>query len=193
MAFGFMKLEFESRVTSYADEKTPLDLCGVKMLPIIVDQDGAMNESLDIIKKHNNGTIDIPDEQELLRLEDYVSDLGKEIHSLAMPYFIWTAEFDDESRKYFQTKKEKKRGPFSELMLKREEFIQALTPKLKRLEDELQSFYQNDQFGLKDIIIASHLWAMFIVPEFQYSKKVYDYLTRVKELTHFKYHQDYMS
>ena len=52
MAFGHLKVPYKSVVVPYDDEKTPLDLCQKKMLPIIKWKDGkAQNESLEIIEK----------------------------------------------------------------------------------------------------------------------------------------------
>lgn len=191
MAFGHLKIPFQSLVTPYDDEKTPIGLCGKKMLPIIEDQDGAMNESLDIIKKYAAGNLSIPSEEQLNELENYLSDLGQEIHSLAMPYIIWTPEFNDSSRAYFQNKKEAKRGPFKDLMKNQPDLFSKLEVKIEGLAEQIQTFYQGAEFSLQDIMIASHLWALFLVPEYQFPEKIYSYLMRVKAITHFDYHLDY--
>ena len=192
MAFGFSQISYQSKVTPYHDEKTPLDLCGVKMLPIVKTDNEAMNESLDIISKYCANELPQPGAERLKEVDDLCNKLGKNVHSLAMPYFIWTPEFNEQSRNYFQKKKEQKRGPFKDLMKKKKVFIESLTPDLENLEKELKPFYQSSEFGVEDIMIASHLWAMFIVPEFQFPPKLYSYLMSVKEKTGFEYHQDYM-
>lgn len=192
MAFDFAKVPYLSKVVPYNDEKTPLDLCQKKMLPIVQDSESAINESLDIIKKYCAENFEFSDDAKLSELNSLVEGLGSEIHSLAMPYFIWTPEFDRESRAYFQNKKEVKRGPFKDLMKRKEELIAKLNPKLRELERQLEPFYQSKNFRLEDIVIAAHLWALFIVPEFQFSEKIYSYLMRVKAETGFEYHRDYM-
>ncbi len=40
MAFGHLKVPYKSVVVPYDDAKTPIDLCQVKMLPIIKWEDG---------------------------------------------------------------------------------------------------------------------------------------------------------
>ena len=192
MAFDYAQVPYQSMVVPYNDEKTPLDLCGVKMLPIVKDEEGAMNESLDIIKRYCKDKLDQPTAQRIAEVTSLTDKLGKSIHNLAMPYFIWTPEFDNDSRKYFQNKKEIKRGPFKELMKKKDEFILELAPQLEILEKDLTPFYKSSSFALEDIMIAAHLWALFIVPEFQFSPKIYQYLMDVKKITGFEYHKDYM-
>src|SRR3989338_6015676 len=101
------------------------------MLPILTYGNGVMSESLDIISHL--------DEQNLLKVSEFVSslefksfesllnDIGNPIHSLAMPYWVYTPEFTPEARSYFQNKKEVKRGPFKELVKNQQLFIKELT------------------------------------------------------------------
>src|SRR5690606_37705291 len=106
-------------------------------------------------------------------------------------YWIWTPEFTDKSRQYFQSKKEEKRGPFTELVKKQELFIQALNKDLENFCKDLDPFYQSQQFSVYDILVASHLWGLYVVPEFQFSDELHQYLQRVKQICKFKYHQDF--
>ena len=187
---GFLKIKYESIVVDYDDEKTPIDLCGKKMLPIMDLGDGKIiNESLDIIeaidKENQIAGIDNLDE-----VNQLLSNLGANVHSLAMPYFIFTPEFNESSRSYFRNKKESYKGPFKELYQRRKNFNQGLEIDLKKIELELNPFFQSPSLGLKDILLASHLWAMYIVPEFQFSPKVHQYLQEVKSLCHFEYHKE---
>lgn len=193
MAFGFLEIPYQSEVLRYDDEKTPIELCDAKMLPIVKGADFAWNESLDIITRLNSGKLSIPDSKRLAELEGTCNKLGKEIHSLAMPYIVYTPEFDEQSRQYFQAKKEKKRGPFKELLRNSSQLLETLSPKLLKIESQLSPFYESDKFGLGDIMIASHLWSMFLVPEFQFSTVMYEYLMRIKDITNFHYHADYLS
>jgi glutaredoxin 2 len=195
MALGFLGKSYESVVLPYNDEKTPLTLTNKKMLPIFTlnAKDGSINESLDIIR-HLDPDDSLQTEQSISQystLEILLSEIGKDVHSLAMPYWIWTPEFNDDSRKYFTDKKEIKRGPFQALVNSSELYITQLNRTLSKIEMNLVPFYNSDVITLDDILIASHLWGMYVVPEFQFSNKVHDYLQEVSKACSFNYHEDY--
>lgn len=194
MGLGFLKLSFQSEVLAYDEEKIPINLTGVKMLPIVQDEQGqTMNESLDILQKY--------DQQKVLNfsfLENHkeeintlLDSIGSPVHNLAMPYWIYTPEFDSKSRQYFQTKKEKKRGPFFELVKKEDQFTEEINFVLKALESSLTPFYKSDRLTIVDIMIAAHLWGLYVVPEFQFDGKTHQYLQTVKSLCDFNYHEDF--
>ncbi len=197
MVLGLFGIRYESIVLPYNDEKTPIDIMGVKMLPILTDGHFKTNESLEIIKHLDSNDVlklrTLEGLEEFKQLENYLNQLGSNVHSLAMPYWIYTKEFDESSRKYFQEKKEIKRGPFSELVKRKEEFILALQKDLKELENQLNPFYGASTLRIYDIMIASHLWGMYVVPEFQFSTKIHDYLQKVGKECHFDYHKDFWS
>ncbi len=190
-ALGYLELDYVSKVLPYSDEKTPVELAGEKMLPILSWKGMAHNESLDIIK--------LIDEDNKLNwslvnndLEILLSKLGKNIHSLAMPYWIYTPEFSEKDRLYFQKKKEVSRGPFKKLVKDQNIFLEGLGITLNELEKNLKPFYQSEFLTLADIMIASHLWGLYIVPEFQFSPALHNYLQTIKKICYFNYHQDYL-
>lgn len=196
-ALGYLKIPWKSHVLAYNDEATPIALTGVKMLPILKTAEKTMNESLDII--------DYLDTKQLIKMKKFtqtkqfeelnqkLNAISSPLHSLAMPYWIYTAEFNQESRQYFQSKKEQKRGPFRDLLKNQEHYFSEINPLLKTLEEEINPFYHSQEFGAADILIASHLWGLYIVPEFQFSEKMHVYLQAVKEICHFSYHEDFRS
>ena len=193
MGMGLLKKDYESIVLPYDDEQTPIRLTGKKMLPIMENNGKAKNESLDILKEadHHNAL-----KWEILDLhgsaiDNQLEKMGSLVHSLCMPYWIWTPEFNESSRNYFKTKKEQKRGPFKDLVKKQQSFINALNPLLESLAKELTPFYKSDTLTIADIMIAAHLWGLYILPEFQFDHKIHQYLQNVKELTRFDYHQDF--
>lgn len=196
MALGFLNKKFDSKVLPYDDEATPIKLTGTKMLPIWVDEQGhAINESLDIIRKlddENRITKDfLNDPKQVEWIEGWLNLLGSNVHNLAMPYWIWTKEFTPSARDYFESKKSKKRGPFYLLAQKREAFEEALHKDLKRLEGELSPWFLGQNFTLADIMLASHLWGLYVVPEFRFSDKLHAYLQSVKRACKFDYHADF--
>ena len=195
MGLGLLNIKYESHVTPYDDEATPVRLTGKKMLPIVVYNDGrAQNESLDILKEQDTkGLLNWNDlSKHETELSPLLDKIGSVVHSLAMPYWIWTPEFNESSRKYFQSKKEVKRGPFNELVKKQKTFADQLNQILtNELSPELSPFYKSDKLTIMDIMIAAHLWGMYVVPEYRFDSKIQDYLQSVKELTKFNYHEDY--
>ena len=197
MGFGFLGTKYESVVTSYDDEITPIRLTGKKMLPIVEYDDGtSQNESLDIIKVQDStlklGWDKLDENLEGLNL--LLDKIGGHVHNLAMPYWIWTPEFNDSSRKYFQTKKEVKRGPFKNLAHNQKSYTHLLTTFLENeLTKDLMPFYKSQVFTIMDIMIAAHLWGMYIVPEYRFEENIHNYLQKVKGITHFDYHVDYWS
>jgi glutaredoxin 2 len=195
MALGFLKIPYESKVVPYDDEATPLQLTGKKMLPALVHEQGAMNESLDIIdfidKKNSLTTRETLKSQDFKKFELFLTKLAAPIHSLAMPYWMYTPEFSESSRMYFQKKKEEKRGSFKDLVKNKDKYFAELLPLLKEAEEAIDPFYHSKTFNIFDILLASHIWGLYIVPEFQFSDKLHQYLQSIKKICHFDYHKDF--
>lgn len=195
MGLGFLNLNYESHPLRYDDEKTPVSFTGKKMLPILQHDNGSyQNESLDIIKAlDTKNTLNwdfLTKHQE--NLDNVLNEIGGHVHNLAMPYWVWTPEFDEKSRAYFEEKKSQKRGPFKELAKKKDELIPLLNNYLEtKLLSQLSPFYQSETLTIADIMIASHLWGMYCVNEYQFPAKVHAYLMKVKELTRFNYQADF--
>ncbi len=201
MALGLLKTSYKSVVLPYNDEETPLGLTGVKMLPIVeTNIDGeskAMNESLDIIKLFDkDNTLKhelLEDEKVRKNINDLLDAIAGPVHNLVMPYWIYTKEFNEESRAYFQAKKEKKRGPFNDLAKRSPEFLDELNKVLNGLENKLQPFYNSSELTILDIMLASHLWGLYVYPEFQFPPYLHNYLQSIKRKCAFDYHQDFWS
>ncbi len=197
MALGLFNLDYESRVLQYDDEETPKRLTGIKMLPAFNDGVTTINESLDIIKLIDKNNIlkcfETINSDEFKDFEKYLNFLGNPIHSLAMPYWIWTPEFSESSRNYFQKKKELKRGPFKDLVKNQNQFKTVLEYEWPKILKDLKPFYKSSELSLYDILLASHLWGLYIVPEFQFPTEIHHYLQKVKEICRFNYHQDFWS
>ena len=197
LVFGLLKTSYTTKVLPYSDESTPIQLTGVKMLPIATINGKSLNESLDIIKlvdTDNELSLDLLDEkQKRDRVEDLISRLAKPIHNLCMPYWAYSKEFNDESRAYFMKKKEAKRGPFFKLMQNKKEYLDQLAPLLQELESKIDSFYESETLTIFDVMIASQIWGMYVFPEFQFSEKLHSYLQRVGQLCSFDYHEDFWS
>lgn len=195
MALGYLNISYISHPLPYNDEKTPLDLCQKKMLPILKNGDHAMNESLDIIASLDQGNslnLELLKDQSLMNeVEDLLNRLASPIHNLCMPYWAWSKEFTPEAREYFEKKKSVKRGPFNKLIQNKDQSLDQLAALLEELEQKIGPFFNKAQeFSVIDIMIASHVWGMYVFPEFQFSPGLHDYLQRVKDLCQFNYHED---
>lgn len=194
IALGYLDVPFQSIVLSYNDEKTPIELCHKKMLPIFKWEDGyTANESLAIIKENDTESILSWNgyRQDETEIEQLLTQLGQAIHPLCMPYWMYTPEFDPISRKYFREKKEIKRGPFYKCIQDKQQYLDTLAPLLVKIEENLAPYYKSDDFAMSDIILASHLWGLYIFPEFQFSTKLHHYLQSIKKISNFDYHQDF--
>lgn len=195
MALSYLGLSYESIVLPYDDEATPIALTGKKMLPIAIIDGKAMNESLDIMAAIDvNNKLKVKEIVTTSKFHDFenlLNKLGSSIHSLAMPYWIYTPEFNENSRLYFQKKKEEKRGPFKELVKNQRQYTEQLNHEFDVLEKKLEPFYQSSKFSLYDILLASHLWGLYVVPEFQFPVRMHSYLQEVKNTTGFNYHSDF--
>jgi glutaredoxin 2 len=193
MVLGLLNIPFKSIVLNYDDEKTPIELTDKKMLPIMSIDGQNLNESLNIIQKLDKKNILkyelYPKHKE--EIDQLLTQVGTDVHNLAMPYWIWSPEFNNQSRDYFQKKKEIKRGPFAKLVSQRDIYTRNISTTLESLASNITTFYKSETITILDIQIASHLWGLYIVPEFQFNPKLNSYLQRVKKECHFNYHQDF--
>ncbi len=192
MGLGFLNLRFQSRVLPYDDQKTPIDLIGVKMLPILLSGQTPIRESLDIIRKLDEKNA-LKNDGDISQAEAFIKAVNNPVHSLAMPYWIYTQEFTPSAREYFLKQKEAKRGPFKELVAKSEAFRNELEPLFQELSGKLKPFFHSESLTIQDIMISAHLWGLYVVPEFQFPEEIHQYLQNVKKITRFNYHQDYWS
>ena len=195
MTLGFLNIPWKSVVLSYDDEKTPQRLIGQKMLPILAFEDGhTMGESLDIMKRlDRENKLLFEKYSDDLEFNSLLSKLGESIHPLCMPYWIYSKEFEPRARRYFQKKKEKKYGPLDALALKREAYTQSLKKNLQEVEQMLVPFYKGEVLSVCDILLASHLWGLYAVVEFQFPPTMHEYLQTIKRMCAFDYHRDFWS
>lgn len=190
MSLGFLAVPYESKILSYEDEVTPVELSGKKMLPIMVIDGTAMNESLDIIAQLDTEkklrTTEFINSMEFNNFSEILTMIGSVVHDLAMPWWVWSKEFSPEAREYFEKKKSVKRGPFSELVKNKDIFMEKASEVMLEVEKHIHDINENT-LHIKDIMLASHLWGLYMVPEWQFSPKLHNYLQKIKKLTKFDY------
>ena len=196
MALGRLNVEYESHVLPYDDEQTPNQLCQKKMLPIFQWKDAdQINESLEIIKrldaKDDLKTSMLENSSYLNEVEELLQKIGSPVHNLAMPYWVLLPEFNASSRRYFIEKKSKKRGPFHLLVQNKQQYLDELTPVIQSVQSKVSPFYLGEVLSIFDLMIASHLWGLYIVPEFQFPIGLHKYLQTVSRICHFNYLEDF--
>lgn len=189
LALGYLGLSWNSIVLPYEDEKTPIELAGKKMLPIAKIDNQVMNESLNIIAKIDRNQVlsQVLDPS----LEQSLQTIGEYIHSLVMPYWIWTPEFSESSRQYFKKKKEIKRGPFEILVTRRQEFEVPINEWLARNQDLIHPYWKSESLAISDIALAAHLWGLHLLPNFHFPPKWHHYLQTIQRECHFNYLMDH--
>jgi glutaredoxin 2 len=194
MALGYLNVPYESVPLSYDDEKTPKELTGKKMLPIAQMTSGKyLNESLDIIEALDpKSSLKIAEiRSQGAQMDALISEIGNFVHPLAMPYWVYSYEFTPSAREFMMKQKLAKRGTFEKMFEEADKFKVMGENFLQKLEKELTPFYHSPTLTIKDIMLAAHLWGLYVVPEFRFSDKVNSWLQEVKKQCHFTYHQDF--
>lgn len=190
MSLGVLGIPYESKVLNYDDEITPVQLTGKKMLPIMIIEGKAINESLDIIalldQAQKLGTQSFIESTEFDAFNDTLNLIGGVVHNLAMPWWVWSKEFTPSARAYFEEKKSVKRGPFSELVKNQDMYLEKAQEVMIEVEKLIHPV-DKANISIKDIMLASHLWGLYIVPEWQFSPKLHQYLQDIKKITKFNY------
>ncbi|MDH4467750.1 MAG: glutathione S-transferase N-terminal domain-containing protein [Bacteriovoracaceae bacterium] len=196
IAWGYLGINYKSIVLPYRDEETPVKLTGKKMLPIAKMEDGSLrNESLEIIastdkanKLQCQGFVGSARQKVI---EEVIESISAPLFNLAMPFYALSGEFTPEDRKYFVEKKSIKRGPFNLLLKNREKFQAELVVLLENFENQFTPFFESKSLKMEDVILASHLWGLYLVPEFRFSEKLHQYLQMVKRESNFSAWKDY--
>lgn len=196
LALGYLQIPYDSVLLSYADEQTPIKLTGKKMAPILQKYDGSfINESIDIIDYlDSEKTFKLTSLKTNKNFQDallWIDDVSKSLFNLLMPYYLNNIEFNDNDRKYFLSKKQIKRGSFKLLVEKRPQYINEVNSHLEKLYPKINTFYESENLTLSDILLASHLWGLYLAYDFRVDERLHLYLQNVSSQCHFKYDGDW--
>lgn len=193
LTFGALKIPYESKIIPNADEKTLLKLSGKKMVPIITGghlnpQQSFLDESLDIMRHLDKdnllGTEHIlKNTAHFQETELVLNRLGGDVFPLGKIFWPYMMEFKEEDRNYFIQKKNKSR-PYQDIIACKQKHEEALLSSLQELENY---FHPPETLSYRDILIAAHLWAIYLVPEFRPPEKVHYYLQDIKKKTEFDF------
>ena len=189
MIFGLKSIPVQLKTLLNDDEKTPISMIGVKMVPvleIVSEKKGRifMPESLDIIRHADKENPLVSSWEEDPALSEWLEENGFLSYELAMPRWVRSGmeEFQTESaRKYFTAKKEAMIGPFSEALAKTDALIKEMKRSLKKLESLLPPaedgpFFKGKKLTVNDFHLFAFLRALSIVKKPAFPPKTARYM-----------------
>ncbi len=178
MAFALTKTPYSLEILSSDDEKTPISMIGVKMLPILEDKDGYMGESLDIVHK-----IDAINAQRLFdgdvspAIADWLEKWVPTVHKLVFPRMadpIFDEFKTQTARDYFNKKKEASHGPFAEHLAATDHLIKHMEAALQKLAPHVPDA---ENPCIDDIMIFPWLRNLTLVDGLTFPEPVQSYMT----------------
>ena len=185
MIFGFKGISFKMQILSNEDEKTPVSMIGVKMVPILKKEDGSfMGESLDIIRfvDRQKGKPAVSSYKEDKALSRWMEEGSRWNYSLAMPRWVQSSmeEFQTKNaRRYFTAKKERFLGPFKEALANTKSLIQDMEEHLSQLESmmsqEKEGFFRG-VLTVNDFHLFAFLRSLTVVKGLNFPPKTASYL-----------------
>lgn len=187
MIFGIKNIPFQLKALLYDDEATPRSFIGAKMLPILKTEKAYMPESLDIVRyMDDNFQTPLVDWKEDSRLNEWLQSCGNAHYFLAMPRWVQASleEFKtSDSKDYFQKKKEKHIGSFSEALKNTKNLIEKMEECLKELEILFQNKnkYWASQLSVNDFHLFAYLRMLSVVKDISFPEKVSFYMKNLSE------------
>lgn len=194
---GLLGSDIKTIILASDDEKTPKDLIGKKMLPILIKADSTpMGESMDIVAYLNS----LPNNKTQLNaqadefIDNWVSDFMPNLMRLTIPRStkIDFEEFKTQSAKdYFTNAKKPKFGDFEILLANSQEYIEKAEKDLQNLENYfVEKNYldkvKQKEFGYSDVNLYSFLRLASSVKGLNYPTKVQDYMQIMQEASGLK-------
>ena len=186
MIFGLKDVPVELEYLENDDEKTPVEMIGVKMLPIFKDEEGVtMSESMDIVDYID--THFYPKVIQSLfntKVSSWLSENSTFIYKLCMPRWSRTEmpEFLTYSaRQYFTKKKEARIGNFEEHLVLTNEYLDLLSQTWDSLVVGNEEFFDIDSrpIQLGDIHLFASLKCLTIVKDLEFPPIVIDYMNHL--------------
>ncbi len=187
MIFGLKGAPLELAPLLNDDEETPIQMIGVKMVPILeISKPGSQREflpeSLDIIryidKRFGSPSVKWGADR---WLEAWIQKAVPALYSLCMPRWVKAPleEFKTQgARDYFQNKKELITGPFSEALKSSESLKKEMAARLRKLEARLQKQHPSgepkfwgDSLSESDFHLFAFLRSLSIIKDFPLPEK----------------------
>ena len=197
MIFGLKKQAVELKTLLNDDEKTPIDMIGVKMVPILEYKPGQfMPESMDIVDFIDKQTapqqVQTSEDPQLMNWIDQHNTLN---YQLSMPRWVKAPleEFKTPSAiDYFEKKKTAYIGSFKECLKKSPALISQMEEALKELESLLKeenTFYTN-QVSWNDFHLFPFLRSLSIVKACSFPPKTKKYMEKLSQSSQIPLHFD---
>ena len=188
MIFGLKQVPFKLKTLSNEDEKTPLSMIGVKMVPILEYKKGAfMPESLDIISYIDKQKAPcLVNKTTSKRLSRWLDKNNLLCYKLAMPRWVKAdlEEFKSQKAKdYFINKKSAYIGSFENCLKETDKLIQEIAKEL----DILESFFEKKQsfftkaLSWDDFHLFAFLRSLSIVKNLTFPPKVKFYIENLSK------------
>ena len=191
MIFGLKNIPVQLITLLNDDEKTPIDMIGQKMVPILETSPGQfMPESMDIIKFIDNKFPPalVLNKEDPLLLE-ILGQARTAYYSLVMPRWVQSKmeEFKkDSARKYFQNKKEQMIGSFETALENTKQFKKEMTEILLKIEKKMSkesNWYIKNQVSFNDFHLFAFLRSLTIVKDLHFSPILDNYMKDCAEKT----------
>ncbi|MFZ7215389.1 glutaredoxin 2 [[Pasteurella] aerogenes] len=189
MIFGLKNQSVELITLPYDDEKTPTDLVGKKVLPILIkEDDSAMPESLDIVHYVDA----FYGEKSLLptvrpEIEAWMKNVGSYYNNLLMPRFVrlGLGEYATQSAvNYFVKKKSEHFGDFAELFAQSPQYLARLQQDLRELAPLiLHAESAGEQLSEEDILLFPMLRNLTCVKGVVFPENVLNYVQTMANLS----------
>ena len=195
MIFGLKKQPVHIKTLLNDDEKTPIEMIGVKMVPILeYETEKFMPESMDIVdfidKKTPPQQVESSENSQLL---NWMSQNNVLNYKLAMPRWVQSPleEFKTASaRDYFEKKKTAYIGSFKECLAASPSLISQMEEDLEKLESFLQpnnSFFEK-KLSWSDFHLFPFLRSLTVVKGLKFPPKVKKYIEGLSQLSQIPLH-----
>ena len=196
MIFGLKQAPFQLKTLLNDDEKTPLSMIGVKMVPILEYKKGVfMPESMDIVSYIDKSKAPIEVNEKTSRsLARWLDKNSLLCYKLAMPRWI-QADLEEfktqQSKDYFINKKSAYIGSFENCLKETEKLIQEMKQEL----DTLESFFEKKQsfftgiLSWDDFHLFAFLRSLSIVKNLIFPPKVKFYTEKMSQKSQVPLHQ----
>ena len=191
MIFGLKNIPFQLVTLLNDDEKTPIEMIGKKMVPILEINPGQfMPESMDIVQFIDNKFAPpiVLNKEDAFLLE-ILEQARSPYYNLVMPRWVQSKmeEFKTVSaKKYFQNKKEQMIGPFETALKNTEKFKKEITKILLKIESKIpenSKWYTDNQVSFNDFHLFAFLRSLTIVKDLHFPPAIENYMKYGSEKT----------